>query len=112
MVEVRLREVAEAVLGESECGYRKNRGGADATFLLRRMLEEFRSSLPKGQREQAKDLYVLFVDLKKAFDSVDRELLWKLLRDKFGIPEDIVKLLRLLHDGMQVILPMRTGQQK
>ena len=48
------------------------------------------------------DLHILFVDLRKAFDSVDRELLWKLLNEKFGIPVNIIRLLRLLHDGMHM----------
>ena len=97
-----MREVAEAVLSDAEVGYRKGRGGNDAIFLMRRLFEEVRTSVPKTEEDASKhtDLYVLFVDLRKAFDSVDRELLWRLLETSFGIPKSIIELLRLLHDGM------------
>lgn len=36
-------------------------------------------------REQHQDLYLAFIDLTKAFDTVIRELLWSVLR-KFGCP--------------------------
>ena len=102
LLEEKLREVAETVLGDTEVGYRKNRGGNDATFMMRRLMEEIRTSLPKAGDDQHnfKDLYMLFVDLRKAFDSVDRELFWRLLRHNFGVPGNIIRLLRLLHDGM------------
>ena len=37
-----------------------------------------------------------FIDLKKAFDSIDREVLFIALRD-FGIPGDIISLIEALH---------------
>ena len=48
LFEEKLREVTEAVLSDSEVGYRKERGGMDAIFLMRRMLEEVRTSIPQG----------------------------------------------------------------
>ena len=36
-------------------------------------------------------LYINFIDYEKAFDSVDRETLWKLLRH-YGVPEKIIAL--------------------
>ena len=43
--------------------------------------------------------YVLFVDLKKAFDSVPRPVIWKTLR-ACGTPENLVALVADFHDGM------------
>ena len=40
-----------------------------------------------------------FIDLTKAFDSVNREALWKIL-SKAGCPEKYIRILRLLHDSM------------
>ena len=40
-----------------------------------------------------------FVDLTKAFDSVSRNGLWKILA-KFGCPEKFVKIISFFHDGM------------
>ena len=38
-------------------------------------------------------LYINFIDYEKAFDSVDRETMWKLLRHN-GVPEKIISLIR------------------
>ena len=43
-------------------------------------------------------LYINFVDYEKAFDSLDRDTLWKLLRH-YGIPEKIITLIRNTHAG-------------
>lgn len=48
---------------------------------------------------QCSDLLMVFVDLTKAFDSVSREGLWKLLL-KAGCPPRVVKIIRSFHDGM------------
>ena len=44
-------------------------------------------------------LYVNFIDHEKAFDSVDREPLWKLLRH-YGVPQKLVFLIRNTYQGM------------
>lgn len=44
-------------------------------------------------------LYISFVDYEKAFDSVDRETLWKLLRH-YGVPEKIIALIRCTYHDM------------
>nr|VZI34581.1 unnamed protein product [Spirometra erinaceieuropaei] len=44
-------------------------------------------------------LYSTFVDLTKAFDTVNREGLWKIMQ-KFGCPEQFTQMVRQLHDGM------------
>ena len=50
-------------------------------------------------REQHRGLYVAFVDLSKAFDSVNSELMWTVLQ-KSGDPPRFAQLTRELHDGM------------
>nr|VZI15979.1 unnamed protein product [Spirometra erinaceieuropaei] len=47
----------------------------------------------------ADHLYSTFVDLTKAFDTVNREGLWKIMQ-KFGCPERFTQMVRQLHDGM------------
>ena len=44
-------------------------------------------------------LYIVFVDLTKAFDSVNRNLLWRLL-GKLGCPCNLVNVIRSFHDDM------------
>ena len=56
--------------------------------------------LQEKSREQNKGLYITFVDLTKAFDTVSRDGLWKVMA-KIGCPEKFVNIVRLFHDGMQ-----------
>ena len=51
-----------------------------------------------------------FVDLQKAYDSVDRELLlWKVLA-RAGVPEEMIAVIRQFHDGMQAQVRMDDGE--
>ena len=50
-------------------------------------------------QEQNVDLYMTFVDLTKAFDTVSREGLWKIMA-KFGCPAKFIAMVRQFHDGM------------
>ena len=55
--------------------------------------------LQEKWQEQNVDLYMTFVDLTKAFDTVSREGLWKIMA-KFGCPAKFIAMVRLFHDGM------------
>ena len=83
--------IAEEILPESQCGFRRGRGTTDMVFTLRQIQEK--------SREQQKPLYMVFIDLTKAFDSVNRDALWKVLQ-KMGCPPKFVSLVKQLHEGM------------
>ena len=51
-------------------------------------------------QKQNVDLYITFVDLIKAFDTVGRDGLWKIMA-KFGCPPRYIAMVRQFHDGMQ-----------
>ena len=51
-------------------------------------------------QEQDVDIYMTFVDLTKAFDTVSRDGLWKIMV-KFGCPPRYIAMVRQFHDGMQ-----------
>lgn len=86
----KLIALAERVCSDSESGFRPGRGVADATFLLRRCMTEWRQSFPlansSADPELTDSLFLLFVDLRKAFDAVPRRSLWQLLHKKAGVP--------------------------
>ena len=67
VVQERLQVIAKRVLPDSQCGFRKGRGCCDMIFVARQLLEK--------AREHNDSLYILFVDLRKAYDSVPREAL-------------------------------------
>ena len=91
----RLTSITEQILPESQNGFRPARGTTDMIFTVRQLQEKC--------REQQKPLYLAFIDLAKAFDSVKRELLWAIL-SKAGCPQKFIRILRLLHDNMSVTL--------
>ena len=66
------------LLPESQCGFRKNRGTIDMIFTARQLQEKC--------QEQNVDLYMTFVDLTKAFDTVSREGLWKIMAKLVVLP--------------------------
>nr|VZI35130.1 unnamed protein product [Spirometra erinaceieuropaei] len=57
------------------------------------------SQLQEKCQEMRTHLYSIFVDLTKAFDTVNREGLWKIMQ-KFGCPERFTQMVCQLHDGM------------
>ena len=64
---------------------------------------DIRSTLTVQEKcqEQFSDLYMIFVDLSKAFDTVSREGLWRIVK-KFGCSDKFTTMVRQFHDGMMV----------
>nr|KAG5699212.1 hypothetical protein BaRGS_012733 [Batillaria attramentaria] len=72
--------------------------------LNRILLERMREAVDPMLRDQqagfrGNSLYINFIDYEKAFDSVDREALWKLLRH-YGVPGKIISLIRCTYQDM------------
>ena len=88
----RLQTVAEDILPDSQCGFRKGRGCIDMVFMARQLVEK--------SIEHDSTLYALFIDLKKAYDSIPRAALWLVLA-QFGVPPRMLSLIESLHDGME-----------
>ena len=74
----RLKEGLDTKLRDEQAGFRKGKSCADQIGVLRIIVEQ--------SLEWKSPLYINFIDFEKAFDSVDRETLWKLLR-KHGVPK-------------------------
>ena len=63
----------------------------------------------KKTREFQKNIYFCFLDYAKAFDCVDHNKLWKILKE-MGIPDHLTCLLRNLCAGQEATV--RTGHEK
>ena len=103
MVASRLSNYCEAkgILPEEQCGFRPARSTIDMLFVVRRLQELGRArKIP---------LYMCFIDLQKAYDSVDRELLWVVLA-RFGIPEKMLTFIRQFHEGMRARVRTDDGE--
>ena len=85
-------DICPAVIPESQSGFRSGRGTADMIFAVRQVQEKC--------VEQQMPLYQVFVDLTKAFDTVNRNALWKILA-KIGCPPMFVRMVKELHRNMK-----------
>ena len=65
---------------ESTTGFRKGRGTRDQITNIRWIIEK--------AREFQKNIYYCFIDYAKAFDCVDHNKLWKILKE-MGIPDQL-----------------------
>jgi len=86
-----LTYVVDTVVPQSQCGFRRARSTTDMIFVARLLQEKF--------REQHRDLFIAFIDLTKAFDTVNRDLLWQVL-GKFGCPPHFLSILCEFHTDM------------
>ncbi len=86
----RMKSAIDKALSEHQCGFRPGRGCVDQIFSVRRIMEM--------AGEFNRPLHVCFIDLKKAYDSVNRAAMWKIL-ESMGVPQKLVDLLKDLHDG-------------
>ena len=62
----------------------------------------------KKAREFQKNIYFCFIDYAKAFDCVDHNKLWKILKE-MGIPDNLTCLLKNLYAGQEATV--RTGRE-
>ena len=85
-------KITPNILPETQCGFRNNRSTIDMVFSLRQIQEKC--------TEQNMELYAVFIDFTKAFDTVSRDGLWSVLK-KFGCTGKVVNMIKALHEGMQ-----------
>jgi hypothetical protein len=83
---LRLTPYAEEIIGDHQCGFRRSRSATDHIFCNRHILEK--------RWEYNEPVHQLFIDFKKAYDSVRREVLYNILIE-FGIPMKLVRLIKL-----------------
>ena len=86
------RVVWYAHLFHVQAGFRKGRGTRDQIANIPWII--------KKAREFQKNIYFCFIDYVKAFDCVDHNILWKILKE-MGIPEHLTCLLRNLYGGQE-----------
>ncbi|VDP48841.1 unnamed protein product [Schistosoma margrebowiei] len=80
-----MKDGVDAQLCDQQAGFRKDRSCTDQIATLRIIVEQ--------SIEWNSSLYINFIDYEKAFDSVDRTTLWKLLRH-YSVSQKIVNIIR------------------
>ena len=100
ILQARLHQNVNRELPDVQAGFRKDRG-------TRFQITNIRWSIEKA-REFQKSIQFCFIDYAKAFDCVDHNTLWKILKE-MGIPDHLTCLLRNLYEVQEAAL--RTGQE-
>ena len=98
ILHARLQQYVSHELPNVQAGFRKGRGNRDQIVNICWII--------KKAREFQKNIYFCFINYAKAFDYVDHNKLWKILKE-MGIPDDLTCLLRNLYAGQQATV--RTG---
>ena len=91
---------AKGLLPEEQGGFRPNRSTTDMMFVVRRLQEI--------GRKAGVYLFMCFIDLQKAYDTVDRTLLWQVLT-RIGVPPQMIAVIRNFHDGMRACVRSDDG---
>ena len=98
ILQARLQQYANHELPDIQPGFRKARGTRDQIANIHWII--------KKAREFQKNIYFCFIDYAKAFDCVDHNKLWKILKE-MGIPDHLTCLLRKPYAGQEATV--RTG---
>lgn len=81
-----LRKYTENIIGQYQCGFRKNKSTTDALHIITQILEK--------SYEFNIHIHILFIDFRRAFDSVNREKLIQEMQE-MKIPTKIIRLTKM-----------------
>ena len=102
ILQARLQQSVNRELPDVQAGFRKVGGTRDQIANICWIIEK--------AREFQKNIYFCFIDYAKAFDCVDHNQLWKILKE-MGIPDHLTCLLRNLYAGQEAQLEVDMEQQ-
>ena len=101
ILQARFQQCVNHELPDVQAGFRKGRGTRDQIANIRWIMEK--------AREFQKNIYFCFIDYAKAFDCVDHNKLWKILKE-MEIPDHLTCLLRNMYAVQEATV--RTGHGK
>ena len=100
ILQARLQQYVNCELPGVQAGFRKGRGIRDQVANICWII--------KKAREFQKNIYFCFIDYAKAFDCVDHNKLWKILKE-MEIPDHLICLLKNLYAGQEAAVRTRRG---
>ena len=99
-LQARLQQYMNYELPDVQAGFGKGRGTRDHIANIHLIIEKARGL--------QKNIYFFIIDYAKAFDCVDHNKLWKILKE-MGIPDHLTCLLRNLYAGQEAIVRTEHG---
>ena len=100
ILQARLQQYVNHELPDVQVGFRKGKGTRDQIANICWIIEK--------ARQFQKNIYFCFIDYAKAFDCVDHNTLWKILKE-MGIPDHLTCFLRNLYAGQEATVRTRHG---
>ena len=100
ILQARLQQYVNCELPDVQAGFRKGRGTRDQIANILWIIEK--------AREFQRNIFFCFIDYVKAFDCVDHNKLWKILKE-MGIPDHLTCLLRNLYASQEATVRTRHG---
>ena len=95
-----MRDITEEKILEEQGAFRKRRSCTDQLFTVRMLSEKVIS--------KNKSMIMVCVDLEKAYDNVNREMMWKVLED-YGIRGSLVKAVRSMYVNCEACVKVQGG---
>ena len=106
ILQARLQQYVNRELPDVQAGLRKGRGTRDQIANIRWIIEK--------AREFQKNIYFCFVDYAKAFDCVDHNKLWKILKE-MGISDHLICLweicMQVRKQQLELDMEQQTGSK-
>lgn len=104
IIRKRLEDEVErkGILPESQGGFRRGRGTIDNIFVLDHLVQ-------REKKEKDKKIFAAFIDLKAAFDNVDRKKLWRVIEEK-EISKGLIGRLKKLYEGTNMRIRTNKGR--
>ena len=90
ILQARLQQYMKQELSDVQAGFQRDRGTRDQITNIHSIIEK--------AKEFQKSIYFCFIDYTKAFDCVDHNKLWKILKD-MGVSDHFIYFLRNMYAG-------------
>lgn len=97
ILQKKLEPYLKEVINEKQAGFIKNRSTTDQIFILKEAISKY--------WEYNKTMAILFVDFRKAYDSIFRDKLWEKMQ-RFGIPKKIINLVKVTLKSSKGVVKM------
>ena len=93
----RIKVAVDNILRQEQAGFRSGRSCNEQIYVLRQIMEKVTA--------WQKPIIINFIDFKKAFDSVHRATIWKILK-LYGIPDKIIEIIQNLYSSSKSAVRM------
>ena len=106
ILQARLQQYVNCELPDDQAGFRKGRGTRDQIANIHWIIQK--------ARECQKNIYFCFIDYAKAFDCVDHNKLWKILKE-MGIPDQLTQswetCMQIRKQQLEMDMKQQTGSK-